>query len=269
MVRDLQMWDRSVGNDPRMGEHRITWTGLVHPQGGNWRLDFPVRVKYREREVGVMLNRSVFHMIVTEDREDDEPFDAWAHRVWLTYVPAVQGVVDALGFHLGAHLTLEPIGGAIDGAGGVGMRVDLHGFSYGADENGNIAGDVFGPTATSAVGDSAARFALRDVARALAFDEDCAFHCFRALEDIRQHYLPAGASDDGAARKASWDTLHADLGTERDAFTDIQKEALRRRHGDEATSTPEQRAEWTRLTRDVIYAYLTKNAVTGLIRDAR
>lgn len=238
-----------------MAEHAVTWFGVVHPEAGNWHLTNPIRVTYDGVDLIISLRRSAFHMVAKDSvKPDDESYEAWLERLGNGYLPALQGVLDALGFSLGANLVPELVGGSVDSHIGIEFATDIPMFANGA-EGDQIAPEAFAPTLRAGVGDACARYALRDVARALTFDEDCAFHCYRALEDLRQHYAIDGLSKDEA-----WTALRADLEIDRNEIEEIQGEATARRHGQAATSTYAERIEWARWTRGVVAMYIRKHA---------
>lgn len=245
-------------------KHLVTWMGVVHPEAGNWYLDTPMTLRHDDHEFHFSLTRSVFQLSVELEGPDtggDEPesLNFWANRVMYRYVPVVRAVLDALAFHLGADLTPELLSGSVDNDKALGVLTNLPDFGSVA-EGSHVSGGAFRAYVNAAVGDTTARFALADVSRALRFDEDCAFHCYRALEDIRQRY-----ADSSDSRPASWEALKTDLGIDREEFRAIEVEAIARRHGEHAVSTHEQRIRWVKWTRKVVETYVARYPLDGYV----
>lgn len=246
-------------------KHLVTWMGVVHPESGGWYLDAPVTVRHDGYDFHFSLTRSVFQLSVELDgpkEAGDEPesLDFWANRMLYSYMPVVRAVLDALAFHLGADLTPELLSGNLDNDKALGVLTNLPHFGTEVDGD-RVSGDVFRQYVNAAVGDSCARFALADVSRALRFDEDCAFHCYRALEDLRQRY-----ADSCDSRAASWDALRTDLGIDRAEFQAIEIEATARRHGERAAaSTHKDRMRWTKWTRKVVETYIARYSPDGYV----
>ncbi|MGL5444188.1 MAG: hypothetical protein ACRDDJ_17165, partial [[Mycobacterium] stephanolepidis] len=151
-------------------KHLVTWMGVVHPEAGNWYLDVPMTLRHEDHEFHFSLTRSVFQLAVELDRPDtggdeSESLDFWANRVMYRYMPLVHAVLDALGFHLGADLTPELLGGSLDSDKALGVLTNLPDFGLVAEGN-YVPGEALGAYVNAAIGDATARFALADVSRA-------------------------------------------------------------------------------------------------------
>ena len=79
--------------------------GNVHPQGWGWGLDEPIKLTSDDSEWFILLEHSALRVVVGARRLSDLP--TFVNEVMST----VRGVLDSLGFHLGAVLTPELTGG--------------------------------------------------------------------------------------------------------------------------------------------------------------
>ena len=93
-------------------QHEMFFTGLIHPQSGNWRLDRPWTVHEKNREIQIFFQNSAFNVRVRfSDRhelgKDTNQDNSWLNPIWLEVESVVRSVLDSLGFVLAASLEME------------------------------------------------------------------------------------------------------------------------------------------------------------------
>lgn len=166
-----------------------------------------------------------------------------------------QNVVDAFGFVAAAGLDIE-IMSCVDPAG------ELYIFNTAFDglrDTGDISEDEMSMFRTLAqVGglDFGVRAGLADVRQAIRSPLDTLFYCYRAIESIRQQYLPAYASvDDQAARKSSWAAMRAAASVEESETRWLAALATPRRHGSVSETTEDDRRRALQPARKVVLSY--------------
>ncbi|MGX7696500.1 hypothetical protein [Gordonia polyisoprenivorans] len=238
-------------------KHNILFTGLIHPQAGNWCLDHPVTVDSGDCRVEVFFYRSALNVRVTfEDDYDigkgDADSDAiWLNPIWYQVEASVRSVLDSLGFVLAASLEVEMTTGRADEIAVVGSHTSLPAFARVKGER--VEGELLGKY-LAAVGQNAnVRHALADMRMALRLSIDTAFYCYRAIECLRHEFLQP---EDGDKTGPSWSRMHAALGTSKAGMDPLTKLATARRHGESLVLSHDDRIMWLRWTRDVIAKYI-------------
>ncbi|MDE2645242.1 MAG: hypothetical protein OXI05_05325 [Bacteroidota bacterium] len=100
--------------------------------------------------------------------------------------------------------------------------------------------------------------AILDYSTALKWSADAPFHCYRALDSLRQHF------------GGDWNTMHQSLGTNYCAiYTLIQQHADSVRHARDPDYEKLARTPWYALTyvRDTLLAFMIKNDATDAYRE--
>jgi hypothetical protein len=245
-------------------KHIVTLFGVVNPRGGGWWLDAPFTVTSPDgSNIQIAMTDATFSMrIETEgpyqvDRSTDQAsLLTWINEVIYGHLPALRGLLDSLGLHLGAALEPEMTGGTLDDVATLGglTRLGAYGTQDGVPR---VGGETLFPTWVLSGSNPFARFALADVRHALRFDEDCPFFCYRALDSLRQHYAE---TTEAKSEKASWEKLRAELGIERTEIMALKALADSRRHGAAGTSVHADHLRWTKWTREVVSRFLTKHS---------
>ncbi|MFC3964053.1 hypothetical protein [Nocardia jiangsuensis] len=208
------------------------FVGLVHPQGGGWFLDAPVGFQNDASKIQVIIRQSTFQAFVDTVSTDD------VGTVWNHTASVVRGVLDSIGFHRAAALSIELTGGSMDGQ-------HLIAFDYVWNEiaetkSPRIEGDALGAYALTAASNSLVRYALADLRSALESPDDTGFYCYRAIESIRHNYTEESDKSDGD----SWKRLREDLDVSRSEIEGFKALADDRRHGRQlhAVSEDERRS---------------------------
>jgi hypothetical protein len=98
----------------------------------------------------------------------------------------------------------------------------------------------------------AIRQALKDLRNAIREPSDTVFHCYRAVEAVRQEYVDTGQRDARAARRASWDRLRQSTGAREADLRWLEELATRRRHGQPVGVSHETRERALRIARTVL-----------------
>lgn len=97
-----------------------------------------------------------------------------------------------------------------------------------------------------------------DLRESIRAGTDTAFHCYRAIEDIRQTFVKAETED----RSVSWQRLREALRVDRSWIDPIESIAVKQRHGVPVFQTgPEREDAWKRTWRlvDRYVSYLTEH----------
>jgi len=101
----------------------------------------------------------------------------------------------------------------------------------------------------------AIRQAIKDLRNAIREPSDTVFHCYRAVEAIRQEYVGKRQPYTRAARRASWDRLRQATGVPEPDLRWLEDLATRRRHGEPVSVSHELRERAIRLARTVLEKY--------------
>ncbi|MDX1880086.1 hypothetical protein SBE55_19985 [Mycolicibacterium sp. 141076] len=219
--------------------HSVTFIGTVSPEQGCWWIENTFTLAHGLDTVQISVQNSAFNVHVTTP--DGPPDAIWADRVWRRTEVIVRSALDSLGFHRGASLDIKLVSGIVDnGAGRVYLAIHRPAFVTPSEDDQTPA-DVLGPFVVTASRHPSVRLALADIREAMRLTEDCAFYCFRAIESMRQHFLPDG-EDDRAAREESWGKLRDVLDVDRAPIDEIRLAANARRHGGTAENFDAEQA---------------------------
>jgi hypothetical protein len=101
-----------------------------------------------------------------------------------------------------------------------------------------------------ALSSAAVHLALSDLRRAIREPSDTVFHCYRAVESIRQEYI--GQVNDRRNRSESWNRLRQAVGMPRTDLDWLKDLSERRRHGESVDVSHEMRERALRIARDVV-----------------
>jgi hypothetical protein len=181
--------------------------GQVRPQTGNWWFEGPVWASRDNEMIQVLVQQSLFHVRIDTDGPDDVDND-WIERVWLRSLAVLRAALDTLGFHRGASLEIERLTGLIDDRQVLFFGPSQPRFQTSDDEH--VEAEVIGAYFSEAVQNPSFRHALADVRQAHLVDDDAAFHCYRAIEGLRQSFVLSGESEKTDKVK-SWERLRSAL----------------------------------------------------------
>lgn len=210
--------------------HVVSFIGSVSPEAGNWWIEDRIGFQHGRETIVLHVSQSVFNVQVTTT--DDDPIEAeWVRALWQRTQAIVRAVLDSLGFHLGAPLDVRLLSGTVNNGDGLFYSPIRHEAFSSLGEGGDVPGELLQPYIRGAAAHPAVRHALADIREAMRLGEDTAFYCYRAIESMRQHFVPDNKERDDTARTASWDELRAVLGVGRDPIDEIRREADARRHG--------------------------------------
>lgn len=228
--------------------HVTTLTGDVHPRAGGWYFDSAIKVTRDDEEIQIMVRNATFVMrVITpgEGKTDDE----WFIQLWQRASVALRGALDSLGLFQGAALNIELTAGSVDNNAVVFQDPSKPDFAL--VQAARVESEKLEPLIWHSFENRHLRHALADVRQALVLDDDASFYCYRAIESLRQHYL-AGAEDDGAARRQSWEDLRNTLNVTETEIEPIKLAARSRRHGGSQSTDYAARSKQVIWTRDLI-----------------
>jgi hypothetical protein len=243
--------------------HDIFFTGLIHPQAGYWHLDRPLTLTEGGREIEVFFQNSVFNVRVTFSDGyrlgvDADRDAAWLNPIWYEVEARIRSVLDCLGFVLAASLEIEMTTGRADSVAIIGGHTALPAFSrVGGDR---VDPEHLGAYLAAAQGNANLRHALADIIMALRLSSDTAFYCFRAIECLRQDFVQDGTRD----KHASWNRLHAAMGTSLEEMQVLTGLATARRHGETPKISHDEKLALVRWTREVIGRYVESGAIPNV-----
>ncbi|MFQ6396644.1 hypothetical protein ACLMAJ_24665 [Nocardia sp. KC 131] len=237
-------------------QHDLIFTGLIHPQAGNWHLDRPVQMTQGDRRIEVFFANSAFNVRVTfrDDHQlgnDGEEDAAWLNPIWYETEAAVQSVVDSLGFILAASLELEMTAGRADTSALVGGLTSMPAFA--CVEGNRVEPELLGLYLNVANKNANVRHALADMRMALRLTIDTAFYCFRSIECLRQEFV---LDEDGTKTLRSWERMNTALGISKADMEPLTRLATARRHGEALPLSHDDRVHWLRWTREVVARYI-------------
>ncbi|MFC9434785.1 hypothetical protein [Nocardia sp. NPDC057030] len=237
-------------------QHDLIFTGLLHPQAGNWHLDRSIQMAQGDRRIEVFFVNSAFNVRVTfrDDYQlghNGEEDAAWLNPIWYETEAAVQSVVDSLGFVLAASLELEMTAGRADSSALVGGLTSMPAFAR--VEGDRVEPELLGMYLAVASKSANVRHALADMRMALRLTIDTAFYCFRAIECLRHEFVLA---EDGGKISRSWERMNTALGISRTEMEPLTRLATARRHGEALPLSHDDRVHWLRWTRGVVARYI-------------
>jgi len=157
------------------------------------------------------------------------PTGEQALALWDRTRAVVRATLDSLGFHRGASLDIRLAGGTVNNDIALFLPVSRKIFSTTQSED--VSRETLARYVLAAAQNENLRHALADVREAMRLTEDSSFYCYRAIESMRQQFLPQGVNDNGADREASWVKLRSVFGADRAQIDQIRLAANPRRHG--------------------------------------
>ncbi len=240
-----------------------TFVGRVHPERYNYSMyqlpmlsyasDDGFKVTYRfqlyssQMSIGVEMNREIPLLDLKN-----------------TVSSMASAALDSLGFIFSSALTLEIIS-CVDPSGQWHVfDTVFDGFreqGEGAEQRERATLNVLLPHALSA---AAVRLAVADLRRAINEPSDTVFHCYRAVESIRQEYTTQTL--DRRHRDESWDRLREALATTREDLDWLKGFAERRRHGHPVDQSHETRERAIKIARDVVYRHCSARSLDGHVK---
>lgn len=224
-------------------------TGVIHPLQGNWNFEQPISASFHDGNWQLHVKQSRFHLFISGERPDD--LSTFQNEV----ISIVQGCVDALGFHLAASLRIELTSLLIDGNH---LIISTNGWPALTDDlnRTKVSAQYLEPFVQAAITEPLARLALADLRSAIDTPDDTPFLSYRAVESVRQWFLPAQGEDEGSTRTASWQSMRSALGIEENSLRRLAALAKGRRHGGGKPPTGEEREESLRLSRNIVAAFV-------------
>ncbi|MEU8227257.1 hypothetical protein, partial [Kribbella sp. NPDC048915] len=237
-------------------------TGLVHPTKLGWMFERPFTFNLNGTlDCEVVVRQGQFNVFIRGDKPDDL-------RTSLNQVEEIiQGCLDSLGFWMATPLRAETLSMVIDGNQLIlkeGRWPDL--LPETQEPEYRVSSEQLGPFVDAAICEPLVRFALADVRTAIEFPGETVWLCYRAIESIRQWFLPEGTSDVAAARRQSWTDLKETLDIKEEEIRELEKLAIARRHGANTYASEEVRLNALRLARRVIERFIAHRA-TELLKD--
>lgn len=235
----------------------VTFTGLVHPQGGSWYFDSVRFVEDNDRRFDVVLVESIFNVKVTLKSNpftgDTAKDAATLNPLWGETEAVLRGMLDSLGFHLGARLEPQFMTGTVGNGAASYARSSFHEIAL--VEKQSVPADVMNHYAQQASANANIRHALADMRSALSLSDDTPFYCYRALESLREEFVDAHDSRNNR-EKRSWERLRAALSINEDAAKELAALAKPRRHGGNRHVTHNDRVEWLTWTRAIVAKFI-------------
>ncbi|NLE79368.1 MAG: hypothetical protein GX610_07235 [Rhodococcus sp.] len=235
----------------------VTFTGLVHPQGGSWFFDTVRSVEVDDRRFDVVLRESIFNVKVTLKNDPftgDPAADASTlNPLWGETEAVLRGMLDSLGFHLGAKLEPQFMTGTIADRAATGARSSFPEIAL--VENQAVPADTMNRYAQLAASNANIRHALADMRSALSLSDDTPFYCYRALESLREEFVDESDSRNNR-EKRSWKRLRSALSIDEGRAKDLAALAKPRRHGGNPHVEHDDRVDWLKWTRAIVAKFI-------------
>ncbi|WP_280248949.1 hypothetical protein [Nocardia abscessus] len=251
-----------------MTECVVSFMGLVHPQGGAWYFDGLRSDELHDRRIDVVLRDSAFNVRVFLHQSPftgDQAADALVlFPLWGETESVLRGLLDSLGFHVGAALEPQFLTGTIDTRAAIGFMPRFPGVARGPEPH--VSGEVMDHYAQLAAVNANIRHALADMRSALSLSDDTVFYCYRALESLREEFVDETDSRNNR-EKRSWERLRAALDVDQEKAKELAALAKPRRHGGNPHVTHDDRVAWLKWTRDVVAKYI-EDYLPSLADDA-
>lgn len=157
-----------------------------------------------------------------------------------------RAVVDSYGFAVGAAFDVD-MGIALDADGGLAVfgtaMKELQESPVHADE-----------VLAVALRSPYLQRALSDYGRAIQVPHDTAFHAYRAIESICEHFR----AEAGCCKADAWQVMRSCLSLTKEELTEFKEDADKQRHGELIASVEEnKRVETLRRVRDVLARFVT------------
>lgn len=226
-------------------------SGTVHALSGGWELERPVELTFPDGRWTIIVRSSKFHVLLESAPIQDQA--TFSNEV----VSVVQGLLDALGFHLAAALRAELSSIVVDGRTLVLRELTWPDLRENPGDPLYVEASTLEPYLKACVENTTVRHALADLRSALEYPDDTAFYAYRAIESVRQWFVE-GDADDDAARRRPWTKLQETLEISRERLDLVSALAKLRRHGGTGVLTEAQRLQVLRVARDVLHRFVSR-----------
>ena len=223
--------------------------GVVHPGSQCWHLDEPFELTFPNSAWVLTVADSKFRVLVKGGPRDD--LATFRNEV----MSILSGVLDSIGFHLGAVLRPELYGFTViaPDRGGVILGSAAHVWCELVKRDPAVplrAGSAeLGRFMRSAATNPLIRHALADLSLAIDRPDDTAFYAYRAVESARQFFREDCDPEDA---EVPWSRLHEALGYTKEELRPLARAAKARRHGDARSIDEQERLTVLQLAREVL-----------------
>lgn len=225
--------------------------GLVHPAGDGWSFDEPFSFSFLEHDTQVQtfIKYGKFHAVVSTNAKLDQNFSN-------DLMSVIQGLLDALGFHLGVRIRAELIGAIVHPNTLIFTTPASWPEAVGrtADQPLRVEAEELVPFTDTALREPLVRFALGDICEALVQAADTGFLCYRAVESIRQWYQEVDPRTD--SNSEGWRRMRDALAVSEEELRRLGALASRRRHGGAAAISEQERIWAIGLARRVVLSFV-------------
>lgn len=231
-------------------EGHYLFSGRVHPERYAWQLPFSFKWVTEAESGPVATTVELAASQVSVRFEGDNPGSLLDLKVHASEMARI--AVNALGFVSAAGLDVE-IATCVEPDGS--FRTFNTGFDGLRTVDGAITEEEQAELVqllTEGLRRGELRHALADLNEAIRAPYDTGFFCFRAVESVRQLYLPEGEADEGQARKTSWEAMRSALGIDKDELGWLTTVAIPRRHGEHRGISEDDRRRALRIARAVV-----------------
>ena len=201
--------------------------GRIHPERTAFDIKLPTPLKFEVKEadlngeINVESSASQLTIILTTPSKND----IYTMRNHVESVTRI--IVDSFGYSTGRGYDVEIISVVQPNNETIVFGVEVPALAEFRKENECQAGEVINAVSKS----PQLAYVLFNLREAIRQPADTGFFCFRAVECMRQTFLPNDKTDDGEARKMSWENLNEKLQTQQSFTLPLQKFALPQRHG--------------------------------------
>ena len=193
----------------------------------------------------------VLNSIIRVDFETDAPIDLPTARNSVEYF--VSGIIDSYGYYTGSAFDVTLTFGIGDEG--------EYTFPPVVNEIKNAqASRPVQPNQLLILSATFPRFhrALGDLREAIKHPMDTSFYCYRAIEAVRQHFLDKRETDDGKAKRKSWEKMANCLHFSKSFKDKLENESSHTRHGGIKDLTSDEVTEilqkaWTLVDRFAVY----------------
>lgn len=243
--------DHQAGGSHEHDQMHAVVTGLIHPTKLGWMFEQPTKFQLDQVRCELFIRHSQFNVFAEGDRPIDE-------RTFLNSVGTiVQACLDSLGFFLATPLRAEILSMVIDSNQLIHLEGRWQELIPERTEN-YARADKLAPFVHAAINEPLVRLALADLRAAIDSPGDTVMLSYRAIESIRQWFLPEGIADNGAPRRRSWADMKAALDVEETEIRSLETLATARRHGADAIESADQRLNALRTARRIVEQFVAR-----------
>ncbi|MBY4569780.1 hypothetical protein ACN95_07045 [Gordonia sihwensis] len=214
-------------------------------------------VEAEGRRFDVVLRESTFNVKVTlgSDPFTGDPIAdaATLNPLWGETEAVLRGMLDSLGFHLGAKLEPQFMTGTIADRAATGARSSFPEIALVEDQA--VAAETMNRYAQLAANNANIRHALADMRSALSLSDDTPFYCYRALESLREEFVDERDSRNNREKRA-WGRLRAALSIDEGRAKELAALAKPRRHGGNPHVDHDERVNWLKWTRAIVATFI-------------